>query len=365
MHDGTSPYEGVIHTVQQLLQKNGNDNSNDNSNDNDNNNRKKLIILSNSSKRLNNAKKMLTKLGFDAESDFVQIITSGDISHRMLSGEGSSSLGCSTWDVLDALNACNDENGDKKKNKVFVFGSGDGDEEYITSCGWTLCTDVEEANLIVARGTFTIYTNGNGNGNGNGNANADADANEVVVVSKKDNEEIYNAVLEETLEKASKLKNPVPMLVTNPDKVRPDEGLPPMPGAIGDAYEKYLNLNFGEDDKEKKKPGYHPLVKRIGKPYPEVYDIALSFCDAVDRSKVIMVGDALETDITGGMRSNIDTLWVVDDGIHSPFVEERMKDGGAEYEGCVEAILDEFNDKKNYTGEERLRPTFVTKHFQW
>ena len=32
-----------------------------------------------------------------------------------------------------------------------------------------------------------------------------------------------------------------------------------------------------------------------------------------------MVGDALETDITGGKWANIDTLWVVNDGIHAPF----------------------------------------------
>ena len=163
----------------------------------------------------------------------------------------------------------------------------------------------------------------------------------------------------------------VPMLVTNPDKVRPDEGLPPMPGAIGDAYEKYLKCPLVEE------AGiwFHPLVKRIGKPYPEVYDIALSICGSdddnadadadADRSRVIMVGDALETDITGGSRSNIDTLWVVNDGIHSPFVEELMKEDGAEYETCVETVLGEFNDKKEYTGDERLRPTFITKHFQW
>ncbi len=55
--------------------------------------------------------------------------------------------------------------------------------------------------------------------------------------------------------------------------------------------------------------------------------------------------------------------------MHAPFVEELMnQQDGVEYENCVKTVLDEFNDKINYTtGGERLQPTFsfVTKHFQW
>lgn len=61
MHDGTNTYEGVLETVQQL-KKSG----------------KEMIILSNSSKRIDKSIQMLKKLGFDP-SDFSQIITSGDV----------------------------------------------------------------------------------------------------------------------------------------------------------------------------------------------------------------------------------------------------------------------------------------------
>ena len=283
MHNGSEPYEGVIDNVKKLRESG-----------------KQLIILSNSSKRLSNSIKMLKKLGFDPDQDFDQIITSGDVSHRMLSGD--TTLKCSTWDILQNLLSTGRKN-------VFVFGSGDGDEEYCTSSGWKL-SSIDDADLIIARGTFTI-NDGSGQ-----------------IVSKDENEEEYFNVLEKTLEQASKRK--VPMLVTNPDKVRPDKGLPPMPGAIGDAYEKYL----GSDSNQ--------FVKRIGKPYSEVYELALNQCS--DTSAAVMVGDALETDITGGMWCNIDTLWVVDDGIHSSFVEENGKEN---YEDNVEAALEDFNNNKH------------------
>jgi len=250
MHNGSVPYEGVVDTIQKLKDAN-----------------KRLIILSNSSKRVGNAKKMLNKLGFN-EEDFEQIITSGEISYRMLCGDET--LECSTWSVLEDLIA-------QKKKKVFVFGSGDGDEDYCNSAGWTL-SSIEDADLIIARGTFTI-NNGGGSDN--------------VVNKKDDGEDEYFRVLNESLETAA--RNNVPMLVTNPDKVRPDEGLPPMPGAIGDSYEKILCLGGSSQTQAQS------LVKRIGKPYPEVYELALSNCD--DPGTAVMVGDALETDVTGGAKA--------------------------------------------------------------
>mmetsp|Transcript_1394 Transcript_1394/g.3041 ORF Transcript_1394/g.3041 Transcript_1394/m.3041 type:complete len:206 (-) Transcript_1394:273-890(-) len=124
MHDGSRPYDGVLEVVQKLRQEG-----------------KKLIILSNSSKRTDNSVKMLRKLGFDPE-DFENIITSGEVAYQMLSGK------LDLWDVLSNLQ------GDESKT-VFVFGSGDDDQPYCESCGWKLAP-MNEAKLIVARGTFTV-----------------------------------------------------------------------------------------------------------------------------------------------------------------------------------------------------------------
>lgn len=49
-------------------------------------------------------------------------------------------------------------------------------------------------------------------------------------------------------------------------------------------------------------------VDYVGKPYRLVYDFALR--DVTDYSRVLMVGDTLETDILGGMNAGIDTALV-------------------------------------------------------
>ena len=311
MHDGSKPYDGVLETIAQLKAQN-----------------KRLVILSNSSKRLSNSHKMLKKLGFNID-DFEQIITSGEVSWRMMSGDDS--LSCNVWPVLTNLI-------EYSSKRVFLFGSGDNDEEYCETAGWSLAP-IEEADMILARGTFTLN---------DGNA----------IVSKKiDGEEAYFAAHDKVLQVAADRK--IPMLVANPDRVRPDEGFPPMPGAIGDSYERALasdseNVVIGETD----------LVRRIGKPHSEVYELALSRnvdnASNVD-SSVLMVGDALETDIIGGKASAVESLWVVADGIHSEAVEAA---GGCE-NGGTEEVLKGFNSKKGYNNGDLVRPTHVVSHFKW
>ena len=132
-----------------------------------------------------------------------------------------------------------------------------------------------------------------------------------------------------------------------------------MPGAIGDSYERALasdseNVVIGETD----------LVRRIGKPHAEVYELALSrnVDDAsnVD-SSILMVGDALETDIIGGKASAVESLWVIADGIHSEAVEAA---GGFE-NGGPEEVLKGFNAKKGYANGDLVRPSHVVSHFKW
>mmetsp|Transcript_8869 Transcript_8869/g.16241 ORF Transcript_8869/g.16241 Transcript_8869/m.16241 type:complete len:408 (+) Transcript_8869:37-1260(+) len=306
MHNGSEPYEGVLKTVEEL-KKAG----------------KKMIILSNSSKRRENSEKMLVKLGFNP-SDFDNIITSGDVSHTLLQNNADS-IGCQNWDILTNLI-------DQKKKNVFVFGSGDEDEVYCTSAGWTLST-IDEADLILSRGTFTINDG-------------------TTIISKKENEAEYWKVMEESMVVAAKRK--VPMLVSNPDKVRPEEGLPPMPGEIGSTYERFVWTSHCSpvgDMTEEKARAY---VKYIGKPFREVFDIALG---SDDRSRAIMVGDALETDVVGGsITAGVDTLWVVNDGIHGKDVEEKGADG----------VLDSFNGNEfTYAYGKKVVPRYLTNHFRW
>ena len=124
-------------------------------------------------------------VGFDP-NDFKNIITSGDVSHNFLQNSNIPT-GCSNWDVITDIITT------KEQRKVFVFGSGDQDEEYCTSAGWAV-SNIHEADLIVARGTFCI-NDGSGK-----------------VVSKKvgvDGEEEYFRVMDEVFLVASERKVPM------------------------------------------------------------------------------------------------------------------------------------------------------------
>lgn len=47
----------------------------------------------------------------------------------------------------------------------------------------------------------------------------------------------------------------------------------------------------------------------IAKPNPEIFEHALKNMDAIDKSKILMVGDSLSSDIQGGINFGIDTCW--------------------------------------------------------
>lgn len=296
LHDGSKPYKGVLDAIRRLKEAG-----------------KQLVILSNSSKRQDHSLRMLRKLGFDP-SDFREIITSGEVAYQLLAGNGK----CS-WNPVDELLS------QSEKRKVFVFGSGDDDIAYCESCGWTLAP-VEEAYLVVSRGTFTTNDG-------------------TIVVNKRTDEAAYELSLQENMAKAAARR--LPMLVTNPDKVRPDEGLPPMPGRIGDAYEELLGADADS------------LVKRIGKPFRDVYDLALQ--GTTDFTKICMVGDALETDVTGGSAIGIATVWVLEDGIHSA----ELRQGESLLEDA-RVILENFNQKTGtYAKGQILLPDYIMAHFEW
>jgi HAD superfamily hydrolase (TIGR01459 family) len=293
LHDGHTPYPGVLETISQL-RKAG----------------KELVILSNSSKRQDNAVNMLQKLGFDP-NDFAQIITSGEVTFQMMQGKLSSG-------------------GFLPENKkVCVLGSGDGDVEYCERAGWQV-VPVEEAALLLARGTFTVNDGS-------------------VEIHKRKNEDAYHQALQETFTKAAQRK--LPMMVANPDKVRPDFERPPMPGKLGDDYARFLKSRSEEDS----------LIKRIGKPFSDVYELALRH-SSVDLKRVVMVGDALETDITGGNTVGCHSLWVLKDGIHSPDLssDESFEEGAT-------TILKSFNKNSanTYARGKRIQPQMIMEHFVW
>ncbi len=94
--------------------------------------------------------------------------------------------------------------------------------------------------------------------------------------------------------------NPRPVYVGNPDIVAPREG--------------GLSLE----------PGYyaHQLADRapldlqfFGKPFANIYDLALARLGAMSRTRILMVGDTLHTDILGGAAYGVKTALVTGHGV--------------------------------------------------
>jgi HAD superfamily hydrolase (TIGR01459 family) len=64
-------------------------------------------------------------------------------------------------------------------------------------------------------------------------------------------------------------------------------------------------------------------VRYFGKPFPEIYEMALDGLPETDRSRVLCVGDALHTDIGGARNAGLDSLFV-SGGIHQQEVGASM-----------------------------------------
>jgi ribonucleotide monophosphatase NagD (HAD superfamily) len=123
------------------------------------------------------------------------------------------------------------------------------------------------------------------------------------------------------------------------------------------------------------------LIKSIGKPFEEVYLIALQNVQSLlrastladsdpgvghdqDRSRVCMVGDALETDVAGGTNFGIATVWVLKDGVYKPDLASTIHN--SEIVDITTNILNDFNSMDDtYATGMKLSPTYLLPHFRW
>ena len=228
---------------------------------------KTLILLSNSSKRRKIVEHGLDKIGFDS-SIFHDCITSGEIS----------------WNILNKKDS---------PKKIFVIGNGEDDSEYISTFGGEL-SSLADAELVVVRGTFSII-------------------NGISVTNYAHPEELMRSIHTWLLEFQAR---GLPMLVTNPDVMRPGSGSP-MPGQIGRLYADV----------------YGGVVRFIGKPYREVYDACfLALENILQRPRgsirICGVGDSLLHDIMGANQNHIANVWIAN-GVHS--AEMHVQEGAQDF----------------------------------
>ena len=139
----------------------------------------------------------------------------------------------------------------------------------------------------------------------------------------------YHALLEDAAARG------VPMLCANPDQKTIDvDGVTPlyMPGTMADAY----RAMGGE-------------VVLYGKPGVAHFSAALRAAGVVDAGRALMVGDSLHHDILGAAAAGLDSLFVVDSGVHA-------KDLAEVSEQCVANLA---------AAEGVPVPTFVMRKFRW
>eukprot|EP01039_Chlorochromonas_danica_P009637 gene9637-10652_t len=253
---------------------------------------KKMVLLSNSSRRKASVLSGLTRLGIDS-SLFIDVVTSGEVAWKMLKDRD--------FDLPLDKGALDGE----RQLSVFLLGNGDDDREYLESSG---CVSVspEQADLVVARGTFSIGSH----------------------LHYADSTKLMREV-KPLLEVCARKK--LPMLVTNPDLLRPG-GLTPMPGQLALLYAEiapFANIQY------------------IGKPHGLVYKECLNSLSRVPADRICCIGDSMDHDIAGAVRQSLDSVWIMS-GVHCK--ELNMEEGSAEIasDEALESLLNRYDFHPTY-----------------
>jgi len=277
---------------------------------------KMIVLLSNSSRRKGNSMKKLASMGFNSDA-IIDLVTSGEMGWR----------GLATPEAKRSA-PFNELQG----NKVFVFGNGEEDEEYIESAGLKFA-EIEDADFILARGMFTMH-----------------DSEDVLYREGDKKCSYWENEATRSLQIASQMQTP--MLVTNPDFVRPDGNDSPMPGKLASSYE--LILASGYCAKRR--------VFYVGKPHSLVYDEAQRLLAEangglpIDKSRICGIGDSLLHDIEGARRAGIDSIFIAN-GIHAQALGMQQGVPGQDVKlEDVNALCKEMMART---------PTHVVPHFQW
>jgi len=115
-----------------------------------------------------------------------------------------------------------------------------------------------------------------------------------LVDDEREGLEAYRGLLREGVERA------LPMVCVNPDSavIRGGQTIA-CAGALAALYEELGGR-----------------VQRFGKPMPAIFDRLFAECPGISRSRALMVGDGLVTDIRGARLAGIDALWIAG-GLHA------------------------------------------------
>ncbi len=308
---------------------------------------KQIILLSNSSKRKSGSLVRLAEMGFAVDT-YLDVVTSGELAHEGLAAPRATA----PYNEIQGT-------------KVLVFGSGDEDREYVTELGCQVA-NVDTADFLLARGPFTILDS----------PDATAAVQRFGPGRILHESPEFDALVTKAVARYVSLCSPVgwgcggsvsprvllfmsptprippthpppptkktprnlPMIVSNPDVVRPGGDNDPMPGLIGQAYER--------------KGG---RVVYVGKPYPLVYQRCRELLGPGHATlRVCAIGDSMWNDIKGAVNEGWASV-LVTDGIHAEALGVVEGSGESVGEAAHAAFWKGF----------AYRPTHTVPRFRW
>lgn len=344
LHDGKNPFPHALDLCQRLAE------------DRD----KRLVVLSNSSRRNANTFERLENMGFKREW-FAGCVTSGDVAHYVLNARkdgGGDSLRTEEEAVAVVItrdgvyaNLWRDVRLPRGPATRIVIGRPAAFDEDTLRClhfTWAsrgandgfastqpidlqgmprirVVNSPDEADFILIHGTEGLSQVSFGG--------------EVTVVP------MAEAEVDRVLSIAAEIDQGrgLPMLVANPDLVTVSGySLVKMPGSLARTYGE---LGVSSD-----------RIHLLGKPCEIIYDIAgaLFLPEGTQKERVVAVGDSLAHDIRGAMDFGIDSVFVTS-GIHAS--DLHPAGGGEDLDGAAMEGL----ARKHTNG---VMPTIIAKHFQ-
>ncbi|CAI5997983.1 unnamed protein product [Closterium sp. NIES-65] len=315
LHDGKKAYPQAIEALRQLAASGA-----------------KVVLLSNSSRRVEVASKRLPSLGFDP-SLFCGIETSGEITHRHL-------IDRSLDTFFQTLGS-----------KCLHFTWAARGAVSLEGLGLQVVETPEEADFILAHGTEAV-----------GVAEADKPARPASL-------DELAGLMSRAAEEGRRRGRMIPMVVANPDIVTVEaRALRVMPGTLAREYEAMGGV-----------------VKCMGKPDSISFRAAQQLT-GISLDRTVMVGDSLHHDILGAASFGIDSVFVAG-GIHADQLgvppppataavgngeEEgrrvRKSENGGKGRGKVEGEAKggvDVGKLRVLVEETGAEPSYVLPYFQW
>ena len=291
LHDGSTALPGAVDCFEKLAAAG-----------------KKLVVLSNTSRRRDFAMRKLPQLGFD---------------ERLLAGFVCS--GEQTWDVMHAS---------RRGQKVLWITWADDfpawQSDYLAGLDLTLAP-ADSADFVLAHGSMVLR-----DGSASPAQTGMMHSGEMSVAS------------EEALRTCA--ARGLPMLCANPDfyVTLPSGERGHMPGLVAQRYEELGGT-----------------VTYFGKPHAPAFDACLDLLEGtgVPRSRVLHVGDSLRHDVAGANAAGIDSLFVAE-GIHA--AELGIAEGGARSADDDEAGAPTADAlERVFAVYDGVRPTHTVSSFVW